>query len=242
MSLHRRGSRQWIAALILCGLVPAITEAQSNSSVSMDLSPEIGDQQVTVRYGLGPNATVSVEIFGRGMTDVVGFSAQIDIDTDQVGFDSLSVGGLFPNGYSPGKEVDPRNPGTIRVAAASFGGSVSQSYGRLATAWFETTKEFTGTKIDIGAIDVLRDGRIRRLPEKHTLELFPPNPDFDGDRRVGVSDFLLFANLFGARRNDGRYAEAYDLDGNGSIGFGDFTIFMKAFGGPIITSVAKLQH
>jgi len=50
--------------------------------------------------------------------------------------------------------------------------------------------------------------------------------DFDGDGRVAFSDFLLFAQAFGAVVVDVRF----DLDGDRVIGFGDFLIFANAFG------------
>ena len=57
-----------------------------------------------------------------------------------------------------------------------------------------------------------------------------PNSDFDGNGRVGVSDFLLFANHFGFSRGDAGYDAKYDLDGNGRVGVSDFLIFTNDFG------------
>ena len=48
--------------------------------------------------------------------------------------------------------------------------------------------------------------------------------DFDGDNRVGFSDFLVFAQAFGT--TDARY----DLDGDARVGFSDFLIFAGLFG------------
>ena len=57
-----------------------------------------------------------------------------------------------------------------------------------------------------------------------------PDPDFNGDGRVDLSDFLLFASQFGLSRGDEQYDAKYDLDGDGTIGFGDFLIFGRSFG------------
>ena len=62
------------------------------------------------------------------------------------------------------------------------------------------------------------------------LQLQALTPDFDGDGRVGFSDFLLFGSQFGARQGDGRYEARFDLDSDGAIGFGDFLIFGSDFG------------
>ena len=55
-------------------------------------------------------------------------------------------------------------------------------------------------------------------------------PDFDGDRRVGFPDFLLFVAQFGLSQTDEGYDARFDLDGDGAIGFGDFLIFANHFG------------
>ena len=62
-----------------------------------------------------------------------------------------------------------------------------------------------------------------------------PSPDFDGDRRVGFTDFLIFAEHFGTRQGDGQYDALMDLDSDGAIGFTDFLIFAEAFGTVINT-------
>ena len=57
-----------------------------------------------------------------------------------------------------------------------------------------------------------------------------PNPDFNGDGQVDLSDFLLFASQFGLSRGDEQYDAKYDLDGDNTVGIGDFLIFVNAFG------------
>ena len=54
--------------------------------------------------------------------------------------------------------------------------------------------------------------------------------DFDGNGKVGFSDFALFADKFGTSRGDGRYEAKYDLDGDGQVGFDDFVAFAAVFG------------
>ncbi len=54
--------------------------------------------------------------------------------------------------------------------------------------------------------------------------------DFDGDRRVGFPDFLLFVAQFGLSQTDAGYEARFDLDGDGAIGFADFLIFARHFG------------
>ncbi len=56
-----------------------------------------------------------------------------------------------------------------------------------------------------------------------------PTSDFDGDGVVGIPDFLLFVDVFGAREGQANYDVKYDLDGNGEIGVPDFLIFVDNF-------------
>ncbi len=57
--------------------------------------------------------------------------------------------------------------------------------------------------------------------------------DFDGDRQVGISDFLLFVDAFGTQRGQEKFDPKFDLDSNGRVGIPDFLIFVNAFGKPV---------
>ena len=48
--------------------------------------------------------------------------------------------------------------------------------------------------------------------------------DFDGNGRVGFSDFLLFVQAFGSTNS------TFDLDESGAVDFTDFLVFATAFG------------
>ena len=61
-----------------------------------------------------------------------------------------------------------------------------------------------------------------------------PSPDFDGDGTVGISDFLLFVDVFGSRQGDEGYDARFDLDSNGTIGISDFLIFVENFGKEVL--------
>ena len=54
--------------------------------------------------------------------------------------------------------------------------------------------------------------------------------DFDEDGTVSVSDFLLFANAFGASRGDASFNELFDLVPDGIINVADFLAFVDQFG------------
>ena len=54
--------------------------------------------------------------------------------------------------------------------------------------------------------------------------------DFDGDRVVDFSDFLVFTNAFGSSAGGASFNAATDLNDDGSVGFEDFVIFATVFG------------
>jgi hypothetical protein len=55
-------------------------------------------------------------------------------------------------------------------------------------------------------------------------------PDFDGDRKIGFNDFLMFAPNYGISNTHPGWDERYDLDNNGSISFPDFLKFAESHG------------
>lgn len=54
--------------------------------------------------------------------------------------------------------------------------------------------------------------------------------DFDEDGTVGISDFLLFTNAFGASRGEASFNELFDLVPDGIINVADFLVFVDQFG------------
>ena len=57
-----------------------------------------------------------------------------------------------------------------------------------------------------------------------------PSPDFNGDGEVGFKDFILFAQVYGAKRGDGLYEGRYARDSKDGIGFQDFIMFAMSYG------------
>ncbi len=54
--------------------------------------------------------------------------------------------------------------------------------------------------------------------------------DFDGDGQVGITDFLLFVQVFGTQSGQENFDPKFDLDNNGTIDISDFLIFVESFG------------
>ena len=57
-----------------------------------------------------------------------------------------------------------------------------------------------------------------------------PSPDFNGNGKVDLPDFLLFVNHFGTSRGEAGYDAKYDLDSDGVIDISDFLTFVENFG------------
>ena len=54
--------------------------------------------------------------------------------------------------------------------------------------------------------------------------------DFDRDGIVGLADFLLFVDHFGASSTDSLYERRFDVDSDGLVGISDFLVFTENFG------------
>ena len=51
-----------------------------------------------------------------------------------------------------------------------------------------------------------------------------PKTDFNGDKQVNITDFLLFVEAFGSTNSK------FDIDGDGAVGITDFLLFVESFG------------
>ena len=80
-----------------------------------------------------------------------------------------------------------------------------------------------------------RDGTVLLWDISPFIVVAPPTPssDFNGDGRVGFSDFLLFAGAYGTHSRQANFDSKFDLNGDGWIGFPDFVLFVNAYGKPV---------
>ena len=101
---------------------------------------------------------------------------------------------------------------------------LSMAYLRLTSNQPQTT--FTITT------DAEGDFRAQLIPIPRSGSI-APSPDFDGNGRVGFSDFVMFASAYGTRSGQANFNAKYDLDSDGRVGFSDFVLFANAYGKPI---------
>ncbi len=74
-----------------------------------------------------------------------------------------------------------------------------------------------------------------QLHPRLQIDFTPPSVsrltgDFNGDARVDLADFFLFADHFGLSDSAPRWNPTYDLDASGRIDFEDFFVFADHFG------------
>ena len=222
----------WFATLIC----PVYVYSQTGFSLSADANGAPGDQGVTA-LGTSPEQRVSIQLFGRNLQDARGVSVRFEYDVSQAVYETAENGDVFPNAQVLVEKGT--NPTFVKVSFASLAGRASAATGLVGTIHFRTTAAFEGTTIRLTLAELGRGGPIESLHLNVNVELLSgpvaPTPDFDGDGRVGFSDFLTFAEHFGTRQGDGQYDARIDLDSDGAVGFSDFLIFAEAFGAVVET-------
>ena len=203
--------------------------ASANFSLSLDVDGATGDQAVT-SLDVSTDQVVAIQIFGTDIQNASGVSVRFEYDTAQVTYDGFDVGSVLPSAQALPEHGT--NPTFVQIGIVSFGGQATANNGLIGTIRFRTTAAFSGTAIRLARAELGRGGRFETITPniRIELQLQALTPDFDGDGRVGFSDFLLFGSQFGARQGDGRYEARFDLDSDGAIGFGDFLIFGSDFG------------
>ena len=71
---------------------------------------------------------------------------------------------------------------------------------------------------------------LRLVREERGGQLSAAAADFDGDGKVGLSDFLSFAEHFSTRAGDFEFDPIFDLNIDDRIDFEDFLLFVPFFG------------
>ena len=215
-------------ALLLCVLLtyPSSSFAQS-FSLALDANSASGNQSV-LSVNASANQSVSIQVFGNGLTDANAVNMRFEFDANQVTYESFTAGSALPGAQA----LPNQGMGFVEV----FGGRATASSGMLGTIGFRTTASFKSASIRLVRGELRGRGSPIVIMPNLTIALSSAlSPDFDGDGEVGFNDFVLFAGAFGAERGQNRFDARFDLDSSGDIGFGDFVEFAGSFGQPVGT-------
>ena len=223
--------RRFVVLLCVLLTYPLSSFAQS-FSLALDANSASGNQSV-LSVNASANQSVSIQVFGNGLTDANAVNMRFEFDANQVTYESFAAGSVLPGAQA----LPNQGTGFVEVGMASLGSRrATASSGMLGTIEFRTTASF-----DSGSIRLVR-GELRGrgspiviMPNLTIALSSALSPDFDGDGEVGFNDFVLFAGVFGAKRGENRFDARFDLDSSGDIGFGDFVEFAGSFGQPVGT-------
>jgi subtilisin family serine protease len=205
----------------------AIAAGPAQFSIALDAElPESGGA-----YTLEPDEVIHLNLVGSEVLDASGFSAVFSYDAAQITYAAFQPGSDIPDAHSPG----PLHQGDSRleVTAASFGGTLRKEIMDLGAVSFRPTPGFENSEIILLSARLRRAGRFEYYtgPVSIRVRLMSQLPaDFDGDRHVGFSDFILFAQQYGQRRGDQGYEPRFDLDESGAVDFRDFLVFARDYG------------
>ena len=210
--------------------------AQNSFSLSLDANSAAGDQGVaSINVSPDQDQVVSIQVFGSSIQNARGFGIHFEYDASQVSYEGFDVGSVLP-GTPQFLAEHGTNPTSVTIGIASFSGPATVSSGLVGTIRFLTTTGFSGTAVQLVRAELSRSGQseVVMLAGRVELGVSPASSsDFDGDGRVGISDFLQFVNHFETSPGDAGYDAKYDLDGNDVVGMSDFLIFANNFGSQV---------
>ena len=212
-------------AFLIC---PLSLSSQNSFSLTLDLDNAPDDQALATLIA-SPDQVIAIQIFGRDIQNATGVSPRFEYNARQVTYQGFFPGNILSNAQVLAEHGT--NPTFVQVSMVSFDSSATVSIGLMGTILFRTTRTFSNTTIRLTRAILSRDGQFETISLNVTVALLSvPSPDFDGDGRVGFTDFVLFASRFGSTPGDDTYEAKYDLDVDNAIGFSDFVIFARDFG------------
>ena len=209
-------------------IYPSSLSSQNSFSLALDLDNAPEDQALATLVA-SPDRVIAIQIFGTNIQNATGISPRFEYNASQVTYQGFFPGNILSNAQVLAEHGT--NPTFVQVSMVSFAGPATVSTGLMGTIHFRTTRTFSNTTIRLTRAILSRDGQFETVSLNISIALrSTPSPDFDGDGRVGFTDFVLFASRFGSTRGDGTYEAKYDLDVDHAIGFSDFVIFARDFG------------
>lgn len=161
-------------------------------------------------------------------------SVTIEFDTDVILQDgAITIHKRGEEGGLAGTVISPVVGVASSTFTLSFAGAFTE-FGSLADGNYELRVD--GTKIvSVGGFGLDTDGDGITADsfvfgDEASDKFFRYFGDIDGNRGVGISDFLAFRQSYGKLASDIDYNIAFDVEQNGGVGIGDFLAFRQRYG------------
>ena len=199
-----------------------------------------GDQEQRRAYGVVSGDVIELQLVVAGAPEIEGWSAEIDFNPTQVGYE---VGSFAKSDFIPGffslEDLKENSIGVGGTALVDDG--MNAGDGVLGTIRFMLLEGFAdSTELAISSVSFKEtSGATYELSVDSRFVLTSETllvGDFNSDGQVNFFDFFLFADAFGATSLSPEQA-MFDLNRDGVVNFFDFFIFADNFG----KSVAKLM-
>ncbi|MFT5366460.1 MAG: hypothetical protein ACI8V2_001407 [Candidatus Latescibacterota bacterium] len=162
--------RRWLVGLILTGwFIPNFAFAQS--VVLLDANSASGYQGATRVEAVQSGQEIVVEVVGREITGISGFSAQIIFDASQLSFNGFVSGNAIPD--FTGLNI-AQGSGTIEIGGASVSGSASTTKGQLGLVKFRVLDGFSGdATVALGLVSISKQGTKESVPTNSQIVIGP---------------------------------------------------------------------
>jgi hypothetical protein len=224
------------------GLVAVVSDFSeqklSEGPVSIDFDLAAGNQEQRRAGSATSGSRYAMELSVSSAPEIDGWGVTINYDASQVTYVS---GSFEASDFLPGIFILPEeDSGVVIFGGAVLGTGVTNSGdGSLGTLEFEVLSGFAdSTDLVITQVawkHVEGDDEVISVHSVATITASRVDArlagDFDGDGKVGLFDFFLFADAFGGTDPE------FDLTDDGIVNLFDFFLFADAFGS---TEQAKL--
>ena len=230
------------ATVLEPGLVATVSDFSEQElpegPVSIDFDLAAGNQEQRRAGSATPGSRYAMELSVSSAPEIDGWGVTINYDATQVTYVS---GSFEASDFLPGIFILPEeDSGVVIFGGAVLGTGVTNSGdGSLGTLEFEVLPGFTeSTDLVISQVAWKRVDGDEEVISVHSVATITASRvsaglsgDFDGDGRVDLFDFFLFADAFGGTDPE------FDLTDDGIVNLFDFFLFADAFGS---TELAKL--
>jgi hypothetical protein len=213
-------------------------EVPGEGPVSIDFDLAAGNQEQRRAGSATPGSRYAMELSVSSAPEIDGWAVTVEYDAAQVTFVS---GSFEASDFLPGIFILlEEDSGVVILGGAVLGTGVTNSGdGSLGTLEFEVLPGFAdSTDLVISRVVWKRVDGDEEVISVHSVATITASRvsaglagDFDGDGKVGLFDFFLFADAFGGTDLD------FDLTGDGKVNLFDFFLFADAYGS---SELAKL--